>query len=225
MPAVPANTSTSIVASGQARRRLRISGVVSSTSPMRRSVTTRMRGLGRQRDGLRRRRSPRAGPTSGSDGRCITRHYSILKSFSNSQACAPAVSTGFDLCYQGGSPDHSRIREPPIELVRPAAGPQHARRRGLLGRVDRQDHHPGDQAAAADVAGGGRPMSSRELAALSRVIHELKPAPAALDALKQGVAVDQRNALGHRGPHPRQGSGEIVRSAVHRACPFGLFQQ
>ncbi len=45
MRAGPANVSTSIVASGQARRRLRMSGVVSSASPIRRSDTTRMRGL------------------------------------------------------------------------------------------------------------------------------------------------------------------------------------
>jgi hypothetical protein len=45
MPAVPENTSASIVASGKARRRLRISGVASSTSPMRRKETTRIRGL------------------------------------------------------------------------------------------------------------------------------------------------------------------------------------
>ena len=43
MPSVPSNTSTSIAASGYARFRLRISGVVSSTSPSRRSATTRMR--------------------------------------------------------------------------------------------------------------------------------------------------------------------------------------
>ena len=39
-------TNASIVASGHARRRLRISGVVSSTSPSRRNVITRMLGDG-----------------------------------------------------------------------------------------------------------------------------------------------------------------------------------
>ena len=45
IPAVPANTSTSIRHAATPRRRLRISGVVSSTSPRRRSETTRMRGM------------------------------------------------------------------------------------------------------------------------------------------------------------------------------------
>src|SRR6516225_12094893 len=45
IPAVPLNTRTSTVASGRARRRLRISGVVSNTSPKRRSVMTRIFGL------------------------------------------------------------------------------------------------------------------------------------------------------------------------------------
>jgi hypothetical protein len=44
MPTVLAKTSASIVASGQARRRLRINGVVNRTSPRRRSEMTRMRG-------------------------------------------------------------------------------------------------------------------------------------------------------------------------------------
>ncbi len=65
-PRCRANTSTSIRASGQARRRLRISGVVSSTSPSRRSATTRMRGFaGRSSRGLTSRprtAAPKAAP-------------------------------------------------------------------------------------------------------------------------------------------------------------------
>src|SRR5712691_4616217 len=46
MPAVSAKRSTSMLACGQARRMLRMSGVVSRTSPSRRKATTRMRGRG-----------------------------------------------------------------------------------------------------------------------------------------------------------------------------------
>src|SRR6478735_7810168 len=44
IPSVPANTSGSMVAAGSAPFVLRMSGVVSSTSPRRRSVMTRTRG-------------------------------------------------------------------------------------------------------------------------------------------------------------------------------------
>ena len=44
MPSVPLNTSASMLALGRPRRRLRMSGVVSSTSPIRRKLTTRIRG-------------------------------------------------------------------------------------------------------------------------------------------------------------------------------------
>ena len=52
MPAVSANTSASMVASGQARRRLRISGVVSSTSPSRRSAIDQNARARRQLDAV-----------------------------------------------------------------------------------------------------------------------------------------------------------------------------
>src|SRR4051812_29919827 len=67
MPAGLAYASTSIFASGQARRRLRISGVVSSASPIRRSETTRMRDA--------------AGRTGG--GRGIARILFAFDGFSN----------------------------------------------------------------------------------------------------------------------------------------------
>ena len=51
MRAGPANVSTSIAASGQARRRLRISGVVSSASPMPAQRHDQDARFGRERDG------------------------------------------------------------------------------------------------------------------------------------------------------------------------------
>ena len=50
MPSVPANTSASIAASGKARLRLRISGVVSSTSPSRRKRDDQNAGIRRKRE-------------------------------------------------------------------------------------------------------------------------------------------------------------------------------
>src|ERR1700730_967996 len=53
IPSVPANTSASIEAAGNVRLMLRMSGVVSKTSPSRRNATTSTRGLlGRRQMGV-----------------------------------------------------------------------------------------------------------------------------------------------------------------------------
>src|SRR5271163_4352093 len=52
IPSVPAKTSASIEAAGHARLTLRMSGVVSSTSPSRRSATTSTRGLSGKASGF-----------------------------------------------------------------------------------------------------------------------------------------------------------------------------
>ena len=62
IPSVPANTSASIEAAGNARLMLRMSGVVSSTSPSRRNATTSTRGLLGKASGVM---APPAGDAAG----------------------------------------------------------------------------------------------------------------------------------------------------------------